>query len=355
MAHPEVFELPDDVAYFNTASLAPQLKAVRTAAETALDRRARPWAIGSADWFSDVERLRELFAAIVGADAGEIALVPATSYGFATAARNLPCGRVVVLAEEYPSGIYTWRAAGAELITVSREPGQSWAGAVEAAVDERVDVVSVPNVHWTDGSLVDLPRVAAAARAADAALVIDASQSAGVMPLDVAALKPDFLIAVGYKWLLGPLGLGYLYADPRHHDGAPIEQNWINRAGSEDFARLVDYRDEYQPGARRFDMGQRTSFVLTPMAIAALTQVLAWGVERIGAELAGVTERIAAGFGVSADRGPHILGIAPAPSAAALAAEGCIAAMRGDSLRISPHLHITEDDVARLRAALERA
>src|SRR5262249_28952529 len=158
-------------------SLAPQLKSVRAAGEAAFEQRARPWAIESADWFSDVERLRGLFATIVNGTPDRVAIVPATSYAFALAARNLKPKRAVVLAEEFPPGIYSWRAAGAELVTVPREPGQSWTDATLAAIDERVDVVSVPNVHWTDGSPVDLRRVAAATREAGAALMIDASQS----------------------------------------------------------------------------------------------------------------------------------------------------------------------------------
>ena len=153
-------------------------------------------------------------------------------------------------------------------------------------------IVSVPNVHWIDGAFVDLAAIAARCRELGARLVVDGSQSVGALPLDVGAIRPDFLVTVGYKWLLGPFGLGYLYVDERHHAGEPIEQNWINREGSEDFSRLVDYRDEYQPGARRFDVGQRTSFMLTPMAIAALTQILDWGVETIYRELRAITARI---------------------------------------------------------------
>jgi selenocysteine lyase/cysteine desulfurase len=341
----DAFELPDDIGYFNTASLAPQLKAVRAAGEAAFEQRARPWAIADTDWFTDVERLRELFARLVNATPDHVAIVPATSYAFAIAARNLQPKRVVVLEDEYPSGIYSWRAVGAEIVTVKRP----WTDGVLAAIDERVDVVSVPNVHWTDGSPVDLPRVAGAARDAGAALVIDASQSCGAMPLDVREIRPDFLVTVGYKWLLGPFGLGYLYVDERHHGGEPIEQNWINREGSENFARLIDYRDSYQPGARRFDVGQRTSFLLTPMAIAALTQILDWGVETIWRELRAITARIAPGAET------HMTGVSPAPSPEALARHRCVAPMRGDSLRISPHLHITDDDVERLLAALKEA
>lgn len=369
-----LFDVPGEVAYFNTASLAPQLRAVRAAGEAALARRARPWDISAADWFADVERLRALFGRIVGAAPDGVALVPATSYGFAVAARNLPLRagqRVLVLDEEYPSGIYTWRAAarraGAEILTVRRDPGQTWTEAVLGALDERVAIVSVPNVHWTDGALIELAPIAARSREAGARLVVDGSQSAGAMPIDVGELRPDFLVSVGYKWLLGPFSLGYLYVAEEHREGEPLEENWIARAGSEDFAGLVDYRDEYQPGARRFDVGQRTKFELTPMAIAALEQVLAWQVQRIAATLAARTSDIArraAALGLEplpdAQRAPHMLGVRfPEPIRAgvlpALADANCFAAFRSTSLRISPHLHIGDGDVERLLAALAGA
>ncbi len=368
------FAIPPEIAYFNTATMAPHLHVVRAAGEAALDRRGRPWTLTADDWFADVERLRGLFAGLVGGDANGVALVPATSYGLAVAARNVGLQRghrVLVLAEEYPSGIYTWRTAtaavGAEIVTVEREPGQSWTDAVLAVLDERVHVVSVPNVHWTDGALVDLAAVADRSHEIGARLVIDASQSVGAMPLDVRALRADFVTTVGYKWLLGPVGVSYLYVADEHRDGVPLEENWIARAGSEDLARLVEYRDEYQPGARRYDVGQRTHFELLPMAIAALEQLRDWRVDRIAEALAGVTGRIAGQASrlgldpLPADRrGPHLLGLrVPAPLrsgiVARLAADNCFAALRGETLRLAPHLHVTDADVDRLVAALADA
>jgi selenocysteine lyase/cysteine desulfurase len=277
---------------------------------------------------------------------------------------------VLVLAEEYPSGIYTWRAAarrsGAEILTVSREAGQTWTDAVLAALDESVAIVSLPNVHWTDGALVDLDTIAARCRELGARLAIDGSQSVGAMPIDVSELRPDFLVTAGYKWLLGPFSVGFMYVAEEHRQGEPLEENWAQREGSEDFARLVEYRDEYQPGARRFDVGQRTKFELTPMAIAALEQVLDWQVPRIAATLARTTSEIArrlADLGLDATpaerRGPHMLGVRlpePARSVAlsSLAALNCFAALRGETLRISPHLHTTPEDIERLQDGLRR-
>jgi selenocysteine lyase/cysteine desulfurase len=371
----EAFDIPPEVAYFDTASLSPQLHRVRLAGERALERRGRPWTIASSDWFSDVERLRALFGRLTGADADGVALVPATSYGFAVAARNLGLrarDRILVLAGEYPSGIYSWRTAerktGAEIVTVARERGQTWTDAILAVLDERISVVSVPNVHTTDGALIDLDAVAERAHAMGCRLVVDACQSVGAMPLDVERLRPDFLVTVGYKWLLGPFALGFLFVAEEHREGEPLEENWIVRVGAEDFSGLTDYSDEYQPGARRFDMGQRTSFHLTPMAISALEQLLEWQVPRIAATLAETTATLVAratGLGLTAaaadERAPHILGLELPPEArervpAALASANCFAAVRGGrTLRIAPHLHNTDADIDRLMSALASA
>jgi len=368
------FEVDGDVAYFNTAALSPLLRSVRKAGEDALARRAKPWAISTRDWFSDAEELRSRFARLINGSADGVALVPATSYGLAVAARNLkarPGERVLVLDQEFPSGYYTWRRfaerSGAELLVVRRERGQTWTDAIVGAIDDRVAVASVPNVHWTNGAYVDLGRVAAALREAGSAFVIDASQSLGAVPLDVAALRPEAVVTVGYKWLLGPFSLGFLYLDPALHNGEPLEENWIVREGADDFSQLVDYRDEYQPGARRFDVGQRTSFHLTPMALEAIRRLLDWTVPRVGATLRLRTDEIASraeALGLTIlprqERAPHMLGLdLPAAAArragAALEKARVVASMRGSSLRISPHLHNNQEDVDRLLNAVASA
>jgi selenocysteine lyase/cysteine desulfurase len=340
----DLFEVPADVAYFNTANMSPLLRGVREAGEAGLARRARPWLVTSADWFEDVERLRQAYAAILGGDADGVALVPATSYGIAIAARNLsatPGDTVVVLAHEFPSNYYTWSRfcgqTGAELVVVERERGATWTEAVLSQISDRTRVLAVPNVHWTDGAL------------------------------DVSRLRPDYVVSVGYKWLLGPLGVGCLYVDARHREGEPLEENWINRLGSDDFASLVDYIEDYQPGARRFDVGERTSFGLVPMAIAAADQLLDWTIAEVAAGLQVATDQIAQqaealGLSTSAPtgRGPHMLGIelprdAASAIAGALSDAGVVASVRGNALRIAPHLHTTRDDLDRLANVLAAA
>ena len=367
-----VFEIPDDIAYLNCAYMSPQMRPAREAAGRALERRAQPWKITPADFFRETEEARALFAELVGSDADGVAIVPSVSYGMAVAAANVEVERgqkVVVLEEQFPSNVYCWRElgnrTGAKLVTVRRPADGEWTDAVLDQIDESTAVVSVPNCHWTDGTLLDLARIGDAARAAGATFVVDAIQSLGAYPLDVKEVRPDFLVCPSYKWLLGPYGLGFLWVDEKNRGGTPIEHNWINRAGSEDFAHLVKYRDDFQPGARRYDVGERSNFILLPMALAALRQILSWGVENISetlADLTGLVEEEAAKLGMEATpasiRAPHMLGLrigsrVPEDLATRLAGQGVYISVRGDSLRVSPHLYNTGEDVSRLFSALK--
>ena len=249
-----LFDVPDEVAYFNAANMSPLLGSVREAGAAALDQRAQPWKIGSADWFTDVERLRGAYAGVLGVEADGVALVPATSYGLAVAARNIDAtagDQVVVLADEYPSNYYTWRRfcerTGAELLVARRDADGTWADAVIAA-GRRAHARGRGPERALDRRLARRPRCRDPGRAprwgggGHRRQPVARRASAGV-----ERLRPDFVVSVGYKWLLGPLGVGCLYVDERHRDGEPIEENWINRAGAEDFAGLVDYAEDLPP------------------------------------------------------------------------------------------------------------
>lgn len=371
----DLFEIPKDVTYLNCANMAPQLRSVTESGIAAVRAKANPWKLSAPEWFSGAETLRALAAELLGVDTDSVALVPAVSYGIALAAANLPISSrrsIVLLEEEFPSNVYAWRElaskTGAYIVAVKRSEQTPWTDAVCNAIDENTAIVAVPQCHWTDGSKIDLEPVGRRTREVGASLVVDASQSLGACPLDISRVRPDFLVTVGYKWLLGPYGLGYLYVAPKwHRDGAPLEQSWLARAGSEDFSRLVEYTDEYRPGARRFDMGEFPQFVLVPMAIAALRQILSWNVEQIQAALAELTGKIAQtaaadGYRVLPpdERCGHMIGIRhpngiPSDLARLLKEAKVFVSIRGDSIRIAPHLYNDLSDVDRLFEVLRVA
>ena len=369
----ELFEIPDNITYLNCAYMSPQLRVVRSVGEEAIARKSRPWEISPRDFFENSETVRVLFAQLVGGDAEGVAIIPSVSYGMAVATANvtLKAGQnVVVLEEQFPSNVYPWRElakrTGATVVTVPRPAGHDWTNAVLERVDEQTAVVAVPNCHWTDGSILDLVRTGERAREVGAALVVDATQSLGAHPLDVSEVCPDFLVSAAYKWLLGPYSLGFLYVGEAYREGLPIEHNWISREGSEDFARLVEYTDAYGPGARRYDVGERSNFVLLPMAVEALRQILAWGVENIAVSLREFTDRIeeqAEKLGIetvpASMRAGHMIGLglgpeAPKDLAVRLAEDNVFVSVRGRNLRVSPHLYNTQRDVERLLDSLVR-
>lgn len=375
-----LFDIPRDVAWLNCAYMSPLMNSAVAAGDSGIRRKARPWSITPPDFFGEPEETRALFGRIVGCAGDDVSIVPSASYGIAVAAANVPVAagqEIVVLEDQFPSNVYVWRRkaeeAGARLRTVARAEAAGpngvldWTSALLDAIGEATAAVAVPNCLWTDGSLVDLETVGKAARRHGAALVLDLTQSAGVMPFDVEAVQPDFAVAATYKWLLGPYSLGFLYAAPRRQAGRPIEENWITRAGSEDFARLVDYQDAYEPGARRYDMGERSNFHLMPIAAAALRQILDWGVGRIAATLAARSRDIvarAAGLGFTTPpeefRAPHFLGLRhaggiPSTLLPALRERGVHVSVRGDSIRVTPHVYNDDEDVERLFEGLEAA
>ena len=370
----EAFAIPDDVAYLNAAYMGPLSTRVVVAGRKGLEQKVRPWEITSDDFFAPVEALRALFAQVINGDDDGVAILPSVSYGVAVAARNLELNRgqnIVVLAEQFPSNVYSWHDLAAhregEIVTVSRPADHDWTSAALARIDERTGICAVETCHWSDGGLLDVERVGRRCREVGAALVVDGTQSIGVMPFDLAAIRPDFLITAVYKWLLAPYGAALMWCAPKRREGRPLELSWITRRGSGDFAHLVDYESELRSGARRYDVGQTSNFMMVPSVTAALEQTLEWGVERIGAYASRIAEGVAArasdlGLTVApqAMRAPHLLGIQlgdadPELVAAAMANADVHVSVRGSAMRVAPHVYNDERDVERLIEALKDA
>jgi selenocysteine lyase/cysteine desulfurase len=369
-----LFDIPEGVAYFNTAYNGPLLNASRERLVVAAAAKSRPWMREPSDFFADAERVRLLAADLFGADPDGWAVIPAASYGISTAARALepslrPGDRILLLAEEFPSNVLPWRRAaetsGAAIETVPLPADGDWTAAVLAQLTPGVRVAALAHCHWTNGALLDLTAIGDRCRAIGAALVVDATQSLGALPLDLAAVDPDFVIAAGYKWLLCPYGFGLMYVAPRQRGGRPLEETWLARTRAEDFAGLVNYSDTYKPGARRFDVGETCVGTVLTGAVAALEQLQAWGADDIAASLAAVNRRIAErllelGFEIPPERlrGPHLFG-AKLPAhydgdlAGDLRARNVFVSRRGQSVRFAPHLHVTEADIGQLFEALE--
>lgn len=369
------FDIPRDVCYLNSASYSPLPLQTLEAGRAAIGRKGQPWKLEAGFAERQHERARTAAARLINADAADVALIPSVSYGVATAARllTIPRGsRVLVLENDHSSPVLEWQARaepqGFAVETV-RQPGDAdWTSAVLAAIDRAgappVALASISSVHWSDGGLIDIEKVAAALRKQGALFLIDATQSVGVLPLDVKRLDPDFVIFPTYKWLLGPYGRAFLYVAKRHQDGTPLEQTSGGRRNvrAENAVYFTDL--SYVGDASRFDMGERDHFISLEMAAIGMEMVADWGAADIAARIAMLTDRIADGVrecGVQMParhlRAPHILSLGfergmPAGLMEGLAGESIHVAQRLGRMRVSPHVFNDEADADRFIAAL---
>lgn len=372
-----LFDIPRDVCYLNAAGWSPLPLATQAAARAAVARKGQPWKLGASFAADQHERARQAAARLINADPADVALTPSISYGVATAAKilDVPKGsRVIVLQDDHTSPVLEWQSRaepqGLTVDTVAQPGDGDWTSAVLAAIDrpnaQPPAVVSISSIHWSDGGAIDLMAVAKAAKAKAAALLVDATHGAGIMPIDVKALDPDFLFFPTYKWTLGPYGRAFMYVARRHQDGVPLEQTAPARRDVRAESKVYFADTRYVDNARRFDMGERDHFISLEMASIGMELVASWGAPALVERLRMLTDRIADGVkGLPVHvlkrgmRAPNILSLGfnggvPDRLIAALANENIYVAPRLGRMRISPHAYNDEHDVDRLIAALKK-
>jgi selenocysteine lyase/cysteine desulfurase len=372
-----LFEMPRQICYLNSASYSPLPLRTLDAGRAAVGRKGTPWTLDANFAHQQHERARAAAARLIQADPADIALIPSISYGVATAAKIITIERgtrVIVLEDDHSSPVLEWharaQAQGFAVETVRRPDHGDWTSAVLAAIERSgappVSLASISSVHWSDGGLIDIEKVGAALRQLGAAFLVDATQSAGVLAMDVTRLDPDFVMFPTYKWLIGPYGRAFLYVARRHQHGIPLEQTSGGRRNvrAENAVYFTDL--SYVPDARRFDMGERDHFISLEMASIGMEMMAEWGAAAIAQRLSMLTERIAEGMrhiGVSVParhiRAPHILSLGfangmPKGLIEGLASEGIYVAARLGRMRVSPHVYNDEEDADRFAAALAR-
>lgn len=381
----DLFSIPADHCYLNSAFMGPLPKPVEQAGARALLARASPIGMAPQDFFAPAERTRKLCAQLVNADPERVAFIPTVAYAAAIVAKNLhpQAGQnVVMLGDMFPSNVYAWRnwrSSGVEMRTVpapqapwsSPSLGTSraalWNAAVLAAIDANTTLVAVEPAHWTDGTLFDLESIGRRCREVGAVFVVDATQTVGAMPFDVQRVQPDVLMVHSYKSMLSNYGLGFAVFSDRFRDASPLEESWLMRSGSENFARLVDYEDRYAPGMRRFDTSLRANPSLIAMLESACQLLIEWqpkqireyllGIERrpvdrlraLGFDIADATQRCANLFGVKL---PTTLD--PETCRLHLAQQKIHVSVRGSAVRVAPHVYNDEADLMKLVDALEQ-
>lgn len=376
------FALDPEVHYLNGAAYSPALlRSVETGLDGMNKKAVTPFAIKPSDHFDTADRVRRLFSGLVnGGDPDRIALIPSASYGMAVVAQNLhrlpglaAKRHIVRIGEEFPNHVYAFERAcaaqGLSVVTVDRpgeieNRGARWNERLLDAIGPETALVVASQVHWIYGTVFDLEAIGRRCRDVGALFAVDATQSVGIMPTDVQAIRPDALLCAAYKWLLGPYGTGAAWFGDFFDDGVPVEESWMNRQGSERFA-VLRYEPAYRPKAQRYNAGEFSQFIQLPMLEAALEQILEWGAGAMQAYCqalcAGVLpqlETLGCRLDAPAYRAGHLFGISlpahadPEQLLALLAGRRIFVSLRGGALRVSPNVYNDANDLAALTAAL---
>ncbi len=367
-----LFDLGLEVTYLNGAFMSPSLKSVAKIGKQQVDAKLKPYQITGNDFFTTVTDIKKEFSTLINGNNPErIAIIPSVSYGLANVANNVDVRNkeILIVAEQFPSNVYPWKeleeTQNATLKTIDppkelENRGQIWNKKILGAISEKTGMVAMAHVHWADGTLFDLKAIRKRTKEVGALLIIDGTQSVGAYPFDVQEIEPDALICAGYKWLMGPYGMGVAYYGPAFDNGTPIEQNWINRKGSKNFAGLVNYQDEYQPGAMRYSMGEQSNFILAPMFLEALKQLNSWGINNIQNYCKSIIKKPlevlkTKGYWVEdeAYRSSHLFGVRKAgldveALKQKLDKNHIFVSIRGSSIRVAPNVYNTEADMIKL-------
>jgi selenocysteine lyase/cysteine desulfurase len=364
-----LFDIPSEIAYFNCSYMGPQLNASRKSLINGVNMKSNPWTWPVGQFFDEAEQIRVICSTLFGGKNDNYAVVPSASYGLSTAARaiepTLSKGdQILILSEDFPSNVLTWRRVckemGAEILTLNKEVDIDWTTTILKNISVKTKVVSIPSCHWTNGEIIDLEKIGKKCKELEIIYVVDTTQTMGAMPHAIETMFVDFLVSSGYKWLLCPYGFSILYVHAKWFNARPLEETWLGREHAENFAGLVNYNDNYQIGARKFEMGEKGMPTILPGAIAALEQIKEWGIENISNSLGAINNELTSfflnyGFQPirTENRVPHILGINLGMNnknyVAAFKENNVYISQRGNSLRIAPHLHITQNNIEKLK------
>jgi len=369
------FDVPSDIAYFDTAAYGLMSHDCRKALEQATVLLSRPWLSVKERAAEAAEFVRATIGALIRRPAADVALVRSVSAGIAVALRTVPIAsgeRILRLAGDHPSITLQCERRAREaggVVVVAPDPGPgAWAASIFAALgpDEHPAVAAIllTPLFWTNGKTVAIRDVVDSLRARGdgrkTAIVIDATHGAGVVDDMFADLNPDFVVFPAFKWLLGPVGLAFLVAAPRRQTGEPSDLNGFNALTGHD-GGLVAFRG----GAARYDMGERDSPSHLLHAAAALKLLATFDrqaslarLQELADAVAGIARRCGYACTGGGPGAPHIIGLTlpgnadPSRTALALRERGVFASVRGTSVRLSLYLHNDWNDIDRFEQAL---
>lgn len=371
-----LFSIEEGITYLNGAAYSPTLKSSVERGFEGINLKAiTPFKISGKDHFTLPEKVQKLFSQLVNiTDYQRVAIISAASYGMAIVANNIhrlpnlsQKKHIVQIQDEFPNNVYAFdRVCQMHNLTyktiakpdVLKHRGKLWNEHILEGITAETAIVVMPHIHWIYGVKFDLETISKRCKEVGALLIIDGTQSVGALDFDVEKIQPDALICAGYKWLLGPYSIGLAYFGEFFDEGVPVEESWMHRAESDNFAQLIRYERAYRPKAQRYNMGEHSNFILMPMLEDSLTQLLNLGVDNIQYYTKTITQQpiialqeLGCWLENETYRANHLLGISLPQSidnqsfTDKLSANKIIVSNRGVAIRVSQNIYNTEADL----------
>ncbi len=316
--------------------------------------------------YAEVKRVRQLSSRFLNCHPEEVTFVKNTSEGLSYVANGLSFSKgdnIVTAGCEFPANIYPWmnlRSAGVLLKMVPEDKGRVPLERIIELIDERTRVVTISAVQFASGFRTDLARLGTVCQDRGVLFCVDAIQALGCVPIDVRAMKIDFLSADGHKWLLAPEGAGLFYC--RHELLGLLRPSSVGWLGVKNPMNFCDYKLDFRDDARRFDGGSYNVPGIWGLG-ASIEWMLELGVDKIWERVRTLTDRLVAGvqakgYRVVSSRQPsEASGIVAFVSATHDHARivshlrqeyRTVIAAREGRLRASPHFYNTEEEIDHL-------
>ncbi len=255
------FPQDENVIYLNHAGVGPwparTRDAVKAFAETNVIRGAAEYP----EWLRRETRLRDRLAELIQADSrDDVALIKNTSEGLSFIAYGLPWkegDEVIINSAEFPSNRIVWESLahrfGVTIRDVDLDDGETPEQALLAAFTPRTRLLAVSSVQYGSGLRMDLAPLGRACKERGVLFCVDAIQSLGALRFNRSVVDPDFVVADGHKWMLGPEGLGVLWCRPSLLNLLqPSQYGWHMIENAGDYSRK---EWEVASTARRFECG----------------------------------------------------------------------------------------------------
>ena len=361
----ELFPVTRNLIYFNHAALGPLSVRAAEAMERFVRDQRDYGALHWKKWYAEDARFRESAAKLIGAQSDEIAILKNTSEGLSFVAQGMRWregDNVITTALEFASNWTPWKRLEPRGVEC-RIASSFDASGIEALIDDRTRLVTVSAVAFHNGAVADLNAIGEVCARRNVRFCVDAIQALGVLPVDVASAKIDFLAADGHKWTCGPESAAIFYvARERRDELEVLETGWTNvdRQG-----KFIQTSTKLLEDARRFEAGSLNTAGVYGMR-AAMDLALEIGIETIREHALRVATLLAeglesSGWSVATPRpiGSPIIGATPPDVEKSIRwyhgkieEKGIISAPREGLLRFSPHYYNDEEEVQKVIDAL---